>query len=125
MSGNAALQLAVRDNMTNIYLQPGAEVRLSQSLVLDGVDVTIRSSGSITGATIDGTDALDSLFILKNEATLWLEGLVLANCRAEADGGAVRMDDSHASLRDVRIQDCYAGNSGGAIYAARGSLRLE
>jgi len=28
-------------------------------------------------------------------------------------------------LRDVRIQDCYAGNSGGAIYAARGSLRLE
>ena len=111
--------------MTDIYLQPGANVRLSQSLVLDRVDVTIRSSGSTTGATIDGTDALDSLFILKNEATLWLEGLVLANCRAEADGGAVRMDDSDASLRDVRIQDCYAGNSGGAIYAARGSLRLE
>ena len=125
MSGNAALQLAVRENMTDIYLQPGANVRLSQSLVLDGVDVTIRSSGSITGATIDGTDALDSLFILKNKATLWLEGLVLANCQAEAGGGAVRMDDSDASLRDVRIQDCYAGNSGGAIYAARGSLRLE
>ena len=125
MSGNAALQLAVRENTTDIYLQPGANVRLSQSLVLDGVDVTIRSSGSITGATIDGTDALDSLFILKNKATLWLEGLVLANCQAEADGGAVRMDDSDASLRDVRIQDCSAGNSGGAIYAARGSLRLE
>ena len=125
MSGNAALQLAVRENMTDIYLQPGANVRLSQPLVLDGVDVTIRSSGSITGATIDGTDALDSLFILKNKATLWLEGLVLANCRAEADGGAVRMDDSDASLRDVRIQDCSAANSGGAIYAARGSLRLE
>ncbi|EOD18495.1 hypothetical protein EMIHUDRAFT_196804, partial [Emiliania huxleyi CCMP1516] len=111
--------------MTDIYLQPGANVRLSQSLVLDGINVTIRSSGSITGATIDGTDALDSLFILRNEATLQLEGLVLANCRAEADGGAVRMENSDASLRDVRIQDCYAGNSGGAIYAAKGSLRLE
>ena len=103
----------------SVCLEPGARLRFSSPASCnDSIHLSVRSGGELA-AILDGGGA-SRIFVLSDGCSLSLQGLRLANGRAEQweDGGAIKaVAAGDIELSDVTFSNCsVSGALGGAVF---------
>ena len=101
-----------------IYLQGDVSVKtalppITSAIVIEG-----------NGFVLDGNDSVP-LFLVKG-GRLEINSLTMTRCYSPMSGGAIRIEDGAATVRDSRIHECTALHAGGALHiSAAGFLHLS
>ncbi len=97
------------------------------NLIIDRVNLVLSSETGPDDTLIDGEGASPGIHVdgwLVDSRTT-IEGLTLRNCAQPYFGGALRITHSQPSLKNLILEDNWAGHNGGAIYASGDSLLME
>jgi hypothetical protein len=110
------------------YTGPG-----NRNLNFFGRDLSLRSANGPLGCVIDCENLGRALVATHNESLSSLvQGFTIRRGNTEAaqtqnyyNGGGIFVIDCALTVRDCRIENCYASRSGGGVYAGYGELILE